>query len=73
MMKVAAISGSCVGGGLELALHCDRVIAAESDSIFDPSRIKTELGYPEPLLGILEGWGGTELTSHRIGLKNALW
>ena len=69
---VAAVSGTCLGGGLELAMHCDYIIAAKPGSIFSEEYVKTELGFPEPLLGILEGWGGTELTVRRIGLPAAL-
>ena len=68
---VAAISGACLGGGLELALHCRWVIAAESVSIYSGSS-KTELGFPEPMLGLLQGWGGIELTVGRLGLRRAL-
>lgn len=69
---VAAVSGTCLGGGLELAMHCDYIIAAKPGSMFSDDYVKTELGFPEPLLGILEGWGGTELTARRIGLPAAL-
>lgn len=68
---VAAISGACLGGGLELALHCRWLIAAQSVSIFSGGD-KTELGFPEPMLGLLEGWGGIELTVRRLGLRRAL-
>ena len=69
---VAAVSGTCLGGGLELAMHCDYIIAAKPGSMFSDDYVKTELGFPEPLLGILEGWGGTELTVRRVGLPAAL-
>ncbi|KAL3316280.1 hypothetical protein Ciccas_005074 [Cichlidogyrus casuarinus] len=49
---VAAIMGSCLGGGLELALACHYRIAV-NDS-------KTVLGFPEVKLGILPGAGGTQ-------------
>lgn len=48
---LAAINGSCVGGGLELALACDYRSAADSP--------KTQIGLPETQLGIIPGWGGT--------------
>jgi 3-hydroxyacyl-CoA dehydrogenase / enoyl-CoA hydratase / 3-hydroxybutyryl-CoA epimerase len=70
--KVAAISGRCLGGGLELALHCDYLVAASEESLFAPDCVTTELGFPEPLLGLLEAWGGTELIPRRIGLPAAL-
>ncbi|XP_034230639.1 trifunctional enzyme subunit alpha, mitochondrial isoform X2 [Thrips palmi] len=48
---VAAISGSCLGGGLELALSCQYRIALKDN--------KTALGLPEVMLGLLPGAGGT--------------
>jgi enoyl-CoA hydratase/long-chain 3-hydroxyacyl-CoA dehydrogenase len=61
---IAAIHGSCLGGGLELALACDWRIATESD--------KTSFGLPEVLLGLLPGAGGTQRLPRRVGLANAL-
>ncbi|KAB0399828.1 hypothetical protein E2I00_013760, partial [Balaenoptera physalus] len=49
---VAAINGSCLGGGLELAISCQYRIATKDK--------KTVLGSPEVLLGILPGAGGTQ-------------
>ena len=55
---VAAINGACLGGGLELALHCDaRTIAADVRHI----------GFPEVALSIIPGWGGTQLTPTLVG------
>ncbi|KAI8042973.1 trifunctional enzyme subunit alpha, mitochondrial [Drosophila gunungcola] len=48
---VAAISGVCLGGGLELALACHYRIATKDS--------KTKLGLPEVMLGLLPGGGGT--------------
>jgi 3-hydroxyacyl-CoA dehydrogenase/enoyl-CoA hydratase/carnithine racemase len=60
---VAAINGACVGGGLELALHCRfRTISAAV----------RHLGLPECSLGIVPGWGGTQLTPRLVGPKVAL-
>jgi 3-hydroxyacyl-CoA dehydrogenase/enoyl-CoA hydratase/carnithine racemase len=59
---VAAINGACLGGGLELALHCDaRTIASNVRHV----------GFPEVFLGIFPGWGGTQLTPHLIGPEAA--
>ena len=55
---VAAINGACLGGGLELALHCDaRTLATNVRHI----------GFPEVALSIIPGWGGTQLTPRLIG------
>jgi len=48
---VAAISGACLGGGMELALACDHRIAVRSH--------RPILGFPEVRLGVLPGFGGT--------------
>src|SRR5690606_22572903 len=61
---VAAIHGACVGGGLELALACDRRLASD-DKV-------TRLGLPETLLGILPAWGGSTRLPRLIGLPRAL-
>lgn len=61
---VAAISGECLGGGLELALACHARIAAKSPG--------TRLGLPETRLGLIPGFGGTQLLPRLIGLENAL-
>ena len=61
---VAGIHGSCLGGGLELALWCHARIATD-----DPS---TLLALPEVRLGIIPGLGGTQLLTGRVGLKPAL-
>lgn len=61
---VAAINGSCLGGGLELALACRYRIATESS--------KTVLGLPEVKLGLLPGAGGTQRLPRLVGLQAAL-
>lgn len=60
---VAAISGSCLGGGLELALACQYRIATKDR--------KTVLGVPEVLLGILPGAGGTQRLPKMVGVPAA--
>eukprot|EP00730_Choanoeca_flexa_P010529 TRINITY_DN1845_c0_g1_i1.p1 TRINITY_DN1845_c0_g1~~TRINITY_DN1845_c0_g1_i1.p1 ORF type:complete len:762 (+),score=235.29 TRINITY_DN1845_c0_g1_i1:30-2315(+) len=62
--KVAAIHGTCLGGGLELALACDYRIATEHP--------KTQLGLPEVQLGLLPGAGGTQRLPPLVGLQAAL-
>ena len=61
---VAAIDGSCLGGGLELALSCHYRVASSSS--------KTSLGLPEVMLGLLPGAGGTQRLPRQIGLDKAL-
>ncbi len=61
---VALVNGACLGGGLEFALACDYVVAAETR--------RTLLGFPEVLLGILPAWGGTVRARRRVGLQRAL-
>ncbi|XP_004377642.1 trifunctional enzyme subunit alpha, mitochondrial [Trichechus manatus latirostris] len=60
---VAAISGSCLGGGLELAISCHYRIATKDK--------KTVLGAPEVLLGILPGAGGTQRLPKMVGIPAA--
>lgn len=60
---VAAINGSCLGGGLEFAIACHYRIATKSK--------KTVLGTPEVMLGLLPGAGGTQRLPKMVGLPNA--
>ncbi|HEV2847104.1 MAG TPA: 3-hydroxyacyl-CoA dehydrogenase NAD-binding domain-containing protein [Thermoanaerobaculia bacterium] len=61
---VAAIHGSCLGGGLELALACKRRVATEHP--------KTKLALPEVQLGLIPGLGGTQRLPRLIGVPDAL-
>lgn len=61
---VAAIHGSCLGGGLELALSFDSRIASDGDA--------TRLGLPEVQLGLLPGGGGTQRLPRLVGVRAAL-
>ena len=61
---VAAINGSCLGGGLEFALACGGRVCTD-----DP---KTALGVPEVQLGVLPGGGGTQRLPRLIGIAAAL-
>ena len=54
---VAAVSGHCLGGGCELALSCDLIIASETASF----------GQPETGLGLIPGGGGTQLVARAVG------
>ncbi|XP_051511643.1 hydroxyacyl-CoA dehydrogenase trifunctional multienzyme complex subunit alpha a isoform X1 [Myxocyprinus asiaticus] len=60
---VAAINGSCLGGGLEFALACQYRVATKSK--------KTILGTPEVMLGLLPGAGGTQRLPKLVGLPTA--
>lgn len=58
---IAAVNGACLGGGCELVLASDFVIASEDASF----------GQPEIALGIMPGWGGTQRLPRRIGPTHA--
>lgn len=59
--SVAAVHGYALGGGLELALCCDLLVADESAA----------LGLPEVTVGVVPGGGGTQLLTRRIGWSRA--
>ena len=61
---VAAIHGSCLGGGLEVAMACNYRVASEHSD--------TVMGQPEVKLGLLPGGGGTQRLPRLIGIQNAL-
>ena len=61
---IAAINGYCLGGGLELALACRYRVCVDNP--------KTVLGFPEVMLGIHPGFGGTVRSVRLIGVTAAM-
>src|SRR5512144_1391924 len=62
-VTVAAINGAAVGGGVEIALHCDYRTIASSVRHF---------ACPEVFLGLIPGWGGTQLVPRLVGAEQAV-
>lgn len=58
---IASVFGFALGGGFELALSCDLIVASE-DAVF---------GLPEVRVGILPGGGGTQLLARKVGVARA--
>ena len=62
--SIAVVNGACMGGGLELAMGCDHIIAVEER--------KTQLALPEIKIGIHPGFGGCVRLPKRVGWPRAV-
>ena len=58
---IAAVNGFALGGGFEIALSCDMIVASES----------AKMGLPEVFLNLVPGGGGTQRLIQRIGINRA--
>jgi len=61
LVTIAAVNGFALGGGLEMALSCDFIIASEN----------AKVGLPEVSLGLIPGFGGTQRLLRAIGTRRA--
>lgn len=69
---VAAINGAALGGGLEVAMHCDGLVAAPPRSRDGAPGKAYPVGLPEAGLSLCPGWGGTNLLPARMDPAEAI-
>jgi 3-hydroxyacyl-CoA dehydrogenase/enoyl-CoA hydratase/carnithine racemase len=63
LLTLAAVNGAALGGGVEIALHCDYRTISSSVRHF---------ACPEVFLGLIPGWGGTQLIPKLVGAEQAV-
>src|SRR5439155_140292 len=68
----AAINGAALGGGLELAMHCDGLMGAPPAARDGQAGKPYPVGLPEAGLGLCPGWGGTNLLPARMEAGEAI-
>lgn len=62
MISVAMIEGNALGGGAELAVHCDFLVMSE----------KARFGFVQTKMGVITGWGGGTTLIRKVGATRAL-
>ncbi|MBC24669.1 MAG: hypothetical protein CMJ32_12250 [Phycisphaerae bacterium] len=66
--SVCLINGAALGGGLEIAMHCDALVGVQPAADRKPYQV----GLPEASLGLCPGWGGTQMLPARMDIYDAI-
>lgn len=69
---VAAINGATLGGGLEVAMHCDLLVASMPAGTAEKPARPYPVGLPEASLAICPGWGGANMLPARMAPDRAI-